>query len=261
MNFNDISELITSRIAIVDAGVKQFTDGCDQIDGRLREFVAGLDLSTLQTKEFILSMKHVESELECVKAAIPEIVGGLDELKPYYTADPKPDVAHIYEEATGWRRFIPGLTLKKTTVVEHVVIPRDRSVSLQTAFLNAKTWNDQLMQAIVAIADFLGNADERLEDRLVDIKEVAVNADKAFASASEDSEARSLLARRLYMEEIAKAVREHLVSISLYRREFSTLAAGVRKSMEELPEEEFFNVKSEEDVERYIEEAKRSNAL
>jgi hypothetical protein len=260
MTYDAISDLIVADLALIEDATGQFAAGCDMVDSSLEEFVGGTKMTALEAKAFVLFLRGQENLLEKVKAAVPEIVGALDDLRPHYTPDPEPDVAHIYEEASGWRRFIPGMKLKKTTIVEHAVVPRERSVSLQTAFLKAKAWNDQLMQSILNVADLLDITAEQMEDRLVDIKEVAVIADKQLSNGPENADTRSLLARRLYMEEIAKTVSQHLVSVSLYRREFSTLAASVRKSLETLPEEEFFNVKTQEDVERFIEEAQSRRA-
>jgi hypothetical protein len=259
MTYDAISDLIIADLILIEDATGQFAAGCDMVESSLQEFVGGTKMTALETKAFVLFLRGQESLLEKVKAAVPQVVGALDDLRPHYTPEPEPDVAHIYEEAAGWRRFIPGMKLRKTTIVEHAVVPRERSVSLQTAFLKAKAWNDQLMQSILNVADLLDITAEQMEDRLVDIKEVAVIADKQLSNGP-GADTRSLLARRLYMEEIAKTVRQHLVSVSLYRREFSTLAASVRKSLETPPEEEFFNVKTQEDVERFIEEAQSRRA-
>jgi hypothetical protein len=260
MTYDTISDLITTKLVDIENATGEFIAGCDSVNSTLRQFVTTTEMAALDAKAFVKFLKKQEDKLETIKAAIPVAVGALDDIRPHYTPDPEPDVAHIYEEATGWRRFVPGMKLKKTTVIENAVVPRQRSVSLQTAFLNAKAWNNQLIQSILVVADQLELTTEHLEDQLVDIKEVAVSADKQLANGSEKTEARSLLARRLYMEEVAKTVREHLVSISLHKREFSVLATSVRKGMDTLPEEDFFNVKSEEDVERFIVEAQARRA-
>jgi hypothetical protein len=260
MSYDQISERVTTSFQLLTGAAERFDAGRKEIAKRVAGFVADTSISALLAKDFRLFLTSVEGELAAVIAAVPEIVAGIDDAKPHYTADPEPEVGHIYEDATGWRRLIPGMKVKRTTVVSAPVKSTVRTVSLQKAFLDTKAWNDQLIATILATADRLDQVVEELEEQLVDIKEVVVNADRQIASLGHDEESRTLLARRLYMEEVAKSVRSYLVSISLYRREFSMAATSVRKSMEELPEDDFFNVKSEEDVERIMAEAELQKA-
>lgn len=253
MEFAAIAEKISNDIAAFRVATETVGEHCERISGHLRTAIKATSFSHSDVMEFIERRSDTEANLETLKTLVPEVIASLDDLRPHYTADAEPDVGHIFEEQTGWRRFIPGLSVKKTTITTRPMEMRPRSVSLQQAFHAAKTWNDEMMALIVDVDDQLASAADTLEESLIDVKEAAILAGREFDRAIDEDVKRRAQVKRLFMEEFAKLVREHLVSLSLYKREFSTLSKAVKDSVEEISEEdEFFNIKSEDDVKRFL---------